>query len=129
MAQLGTTTPVVEPVATSTAVVVKAEAAEAKVIRDQAAALGLAPELAVSIARCESTLRQFNPDGTLLRGMVTPSDVGIFQINEQYHLERSRELGYDIYTLDGNVGYALWLMKREGTKHWNWSRDCWSPQT
>jgi len=87
----------------------------------------LDPNVMLNIAFCESSLRQFNDDGTALRGTHNALDVGIFQINEKYHLETSRRLGYDIYTTEGNIDYAIWLMKKEGTQPWVWSRDaCWS---
>ena len=77
------------------------------------------------IALCESGKRQFNDDGSVLRGGYNPQDVGIFQINEHYHLQRSKDLGLDIYTLEGNIGYALLLYQENGTRDWNWSKSCW----
>ncbi len=80
----------------------------------------------VEIARCESRFRQFDEDGEVLRGKVIKEDVGVMQINEYYHLERSKKLGYDIHTLDGNMAYAKWLYQKEGTRPWNSSVKCWS---
>ena len=88
------------------------------------------PTLA-EICACESTgnrygiPRQFNADGTVLRGVINPQDVGMCQINERYHLADSQRLGYDIYTEAGNWGYGLYLLETQGTKPWNWSRHCW----
>ncbi|MBI2100906.1 MAG: hypothetical protein HYT47_02720 [Candidatus Vogelbacteria bacterium] len=84
------------------------------------------PRLALAIARCESRLRQYDETGLVLRGESNPRDVGVFQINEQYHLEKSRELGFDIYTAAGNIEYAIWLMSAYGRAPWVWSRKCWS---
>ncbi len=78
----------------------------------------------VQIARCESGMRQFMFDGTLLRGEINPKDVGLFQINEKYHLKESRELGMDIYTIEGNVAYAVWLAKNQGYRPWIHSKGC-----
>ena len=83
------------------------------------------PAEMIEIARCESGLRQFDENGEVLRGKINPKDVGIFQINEYYHLEASRALGYDIYTREGNIGYAIYLYNLQGTQPWNWSRGCW----
>lgn len=96
-------------------------------IDQESTKLGLDAHLTNSIAFCESTHRQFE-EGTQipLRGIKNSFDIGIFQINEQFHLTKSQSLGYDIYTPEGNVGYALWLIQNEGTKHWNASKDCWS---
>lgn len=82
--------------------------------------------LALRIAKCESNLAQYKKDGSIVRGRVINADVGIFQVNETYHLEQSRRLGFDIYTAEGNIGYATWLLKHEGSRHWNSSKRCWS---
>ncbi len=92
-----------------------------------ARAIDVDDALARKIAFCESSLKQFDPKtGTLIRGVYNQRDTGLFQINEKYHLARSRELGYDIYTTDGNIAYAMYLLSKEGTKHWYWSKPCWS---
>jgi hypothetical protein len=83
-------------------------------------------KLAVKIAFCESRLTQFDSDGKVLRGKQNPQDVGIFQINEKYHLEASQKLGYDIYTTEGNIAYGLYLLKKEGSRPWAWSKSCWN---
>lgn len=77
------------------------------------------------IAWCESKFRQFDTNGNILRGEINNKDVGIFQINEKYHLEQSKKLGMDIYTIKGNIAYADWLYQKQGTKPWNWSKECW----
>lgn len=75
---------------------------------------------------CESHNRQFNPDGSVLRGIQNSHDVGTFQINEKYHLADSIRLDFDIYTLEGNMAYADFLYQNQGTTPWNWSRHCWA---
>jgi hypothetical protein len=77
------------------------------------------------IAYCESRYRQFNENGTVLRGFVNSQDVGVMQINEKYHLADSKKLGYDIYTLEGNVDYAKHLYRTQGVKPWVHSSKCW----
>lgn len=80
----------------------------------------------VAIAQCESNFRQFNPDGTVVRGVVDSHDVGVMQINETYWLGKSESLGDDIYTIAGNVAYAKYLYAKEGTDPWSSSEKCWS---
>ena len=100
-------------------------------IAQRANEMGVDKNLALAIAFCESTYRQFENNeaetGTksVLRGSQNSKDTGIFQINETYHLETSRQLGYDIHSVDGNIRYGLWLLKNGGSKHWNPSRSCW----
>ncbi|GEM_PF-1601107 len=80
------------------------------------------------IARCESTFRHYNTTGTPLRGVVNSNDVGVMQINENYHLEQSRSLGYDIYSRKGNLKYARHLYETQGTTPWRASKPCWDPE-
>ena len=89
-------------------------------------AYGINTEIALKIARCESNLKQFGDNGKVIRGRENASDVGVFQINERYHLKKSADLGFDIETAEGNIEYAVWLMKHEGTRHWIWSKSCWN---
>ena len=90
-------------------------------------AYNYSPTKAVAIAFCESGLRQYH-NGKTLQGVVNAQDKGVFQVNEKYHLERSRALGLDIHTTKGNIEYALWLLEREGDRHWNASKPCWLPK-
>lgn len=103
----------------------KPDARLANLITDISVEEGVDPELAVSIARCESGWRQFDNSGEVVRGKVNPADVGVFQINETFHLKASRARGYDIYTTRGNIRYAMYLIKKEGSSPWNYSKKCW----
>ena len=77
------------------------------------------------IAYCESRNRQFDTDGSIFRGVVNNKDVGVFQINERYHLSDSEKMGIDIHSVDGNMKYARYLYKNQGTQPWSSSRPCW----
>lgn len=80
------------------------------------------------IARCESHFRQNDVrTGTVLRGLVNRDDVGVMQINTRYHATTAQKLGYNLYTLAGNLAYARHLYEREGTRPWSASRACWAP--
>ena len=80
----------------------------------------------VEVARCESEFRQYNTDGSVLRGRAVRADVGVMQVNERYHLERSLQKGMDIYTLRGNLAYAKFLYEEQGLKPWMSSSPCWN---
>jgi|SRR3989344_375050 len=80
----------------------------------------------IEIARCESRYKHFNKDGGVNRGVLTPADVGVMQINEKYHLRDARKLGYDIHSLEGNMAYARYLYEREGARPWLSSSYCWA---
>lgn len=82
------------------------------------------PQALLDISKCESGNRQFNADGSVLRGRENPDDVGQWQINETYWLEKSRELGFDIYSQSGNEKMALWIYTKYGAKPWSWSAFC-----
>lgn len=81
-----------------------------------------------SVARCESHWQQYEKDGSVMRGNIDPADVGVMQINERYHLQRSRKLGYDIHTLKGNMDYAKQLYEEKGLQPWSASKHCWANQ-
>lgn len=80
----------------------------------------------VDIAHCESRFRQTDKAGNIFRGEVNHYDVGVMQINELYHLEDSKKLGYDIYTLKGNMAYARYLYEKQGARPWMSSSPCWA---
>jgi hypothetical protein len=81
--------------------------------------------LLAEIAKCESSFRQYDKDGEVLRGRVNGSDVGLMQVNEYYHGESAKKLGFDIYSVEGNLAYAKWLYNREGGQPWKASSPCW----
>ncbi len=77
------------------------------------------------IAKCESTFRQFDKHGNVILGKVNSDDVGVMQINTFYHGESAEKLGYDLYTIDGNLGFAKWLYGKYGDSPWVHSSPCW----
>ncbi len=79
----------------------------------------------IQIARCESTFRQLDKNGNIHRGKVNSKDVGVMQINEYYHLDKSEKENYNIHTLEDNVAYARALYEKDGTRPWNSSKPCW----
>lgn len=81
----------------------------------------------VEIAQCESRFRHYTDKGNILRGEKNWQDIGVMQINERFHLKDSKELGFDIYSLGGNLAYARYLYEEEGTKPWKHSKRCWKP--
>ena len=79
----------------------------------------------VAISSCESHFRQYDVSGAVYRGEQNHQDVGVMQINEHYHLDISKKLGYDIYTTEGNMAYARFLYEQEGVAPWMSSSPCW----
>lgn len=87
---------------------------EEKIIKE------LGPEF-VKISFCESGMRQFNEDGTVL---ISPtSDIGLFQVN-QVHWDTAKKMGIDINTVDGNIAYAKFLKEQNGYGDWYMSKHC-----
>jgi len=78
-----------------------------------------------TIAGCESSYTQFNAGGTIYRGKVNHGDIGVMQINEYYHLKEAKALGYDIFSLKGNMAYAKYLYEQQGVAPWSASGACW----
>lgn len=81
--------------------------------------------LLVDIARCESSFHQFDSKGNIVRGRVNSADVGVMQINEKYHGEMAKKLGFDLYTVEGNIAYAKHLYNEQGSQPWISSSKCW----
>lgn len=81
----------------------------------------------VSIASCESGLRQFKPDGTVLHGLVHPADTGIMMVNMVYWADEAKKRKLDVDTLEGNIAMAKVIYDSQGLGAWNPSRTCWQP--
>lgn len=82
----------------------------------------------IKVAWCESRFRQFDADGSVMRGKVNSSDLGVMQINNFYHGKKSEELKFDLMTLEGNLSYGKYLYEKEGTRPWNSSSPCWATE-
>lgn len=78
------------------------------------------------ISWCESKFRHFGKNGSVLRGEVVHTDIGVMQVNEFYHKKTAEKLGLDIFSIEGNVAYARYLFEKEGTQPWISSSKCWN---
>lgn len=87
-----------------------------------------APVMA-EVAACESHFRHANADGNVIRGVANSRDVGVMQINEDYHAATATELGLDLHSLSDNLAYARRLYERQGTQPWKASQPCWGHTT
>jgi len=76
----------------------------------------------IEIARCESKFRQFTDSGNVLR---SAGMVGVFQFYESIHAGGAKALGFDLSTVEGNLGYAKHVYDTQGTTPWSGSRYCW----
>lgn len=76
------------------------------------------------VAECESRDRQFNENGMVVVGKITP-DIGRFQINP-IHFEEAIEKDINVFTARGNAKMALILYNRNGLSPWYASKHCWS---
>ena len=79
----------------------------------------------IAIAKCESTFRQFDGNGNVIRGESNKEDVGVMQINEKYHADEAVKMGDNIYTVEGNVAFAKYLYGKFGAQPWIASSKCW----
>jgi hypothetical protein len=79
----------------------------------------------VEVARCESRFRQFDEEtGEPLKNP-NSSATGVLQLMASYHREPAKRMGYNIDTLEGNLGYGEALYEQQGLKPWEESRYCW----
>lgn len=66
--------------------------------------------------QCESGLKQFNPDGTIITSRT--NDVGIAQVNLKVWGKKAEELGYDLTTTIGNLKMAKYVYTVQGPEAW-----------
>lgn len=66
--------------------------------------------------------KQFNKDGSVVRGAIDKSDIGYCQINERYNNDYARKLGLDIYSEQGNKEFATILFNERGVQPWDASK-------
>lgn len=99
-----------------------------KAVRQEAIKFFKDDPILVQVARCESSFRQVDEDGKILRGKANRSDVGLMQINEYYHKEKATSLGMNLRTIEGNMAYAKYLYDKEGLTPWASSKACWGIQ-
>lgn len=83
------------------------------------------------IASCESwgnadmEPREFLPNGAVLHGYPNPDDIGLGQINLPTWGKKAKELGFNLYTYDGNLAMTKWIFDHYGRSPWNYSKGCW----
>jgi len=79
----------------------------------------------ISVARCESTFKQYDPrTGEVLKNPGS-SATGAMQLMSSYHRAPAKDLGWDIDTLEGNLLYADEMYRTSGLVPWEASRHCW----
>jgi hypothetical protein len=67
--------------------------------------------------------RHFTNDGSIVKNGES-SATGELQIMASLHAENARSLGYDIYTRNGNRGFANHLYETQGATPWKASVEC-----
>jgi hypothetical protein len=72
----------------------------------------------IEVAKCESSFRQYTDGGSVFRGGAGGEMVGVFQFYGSVHAVTALTLGFNIDTLEGNVGYAKHLYESSGTDPW-----------
>jgi hypothetical protein len=109
--------------------IVQTNSFSSQISSENSASISLNPHL-VPVCACESTgqayvtPRQFTADGSVIINTVT-GDVGMCQINANFHEAAANALGFDLYTRSGNIGYANMLFEQQGYRPWLASKPCW----
>jgi hypothetical protein len=98
----------------STAVLVHDRADVEKLVREYF----INAPVMVEVARCESNFRQFTDGGSVFLGGTGGGMIGVFQLYGAVHSSSALALGFDINTLEGNLGYAQHLYQKSGTRPW-----------
>ena len=84
-------------------------------------------DLLSRIAYCESRGIQFVAKGKVLRN--ASNHIGIFQFDKHYHVGTAQRLGFNLYDVSGQWGYARWVIRHHGTWPWLASKHCWRQVT
>ncbi len=71
------------------------------------------------------THKEYDEDGSVLHGHQNSGDIGMAQINAPLWEAKAINLGFDIYTAEGNLGMAKWIFDHYGSQPWFWSEHCW----
>ena len=72
----------------------------------------------IRIFKCESSLRQWNSDGSVVTGKL--GEKGLAQIYVKVHKTWLKEKGIDVDTLEGNLEAARFLYDtKRGKNHWS----------
>ena len=101
-----------------------------KVLSNEEKVATLNPIL-LRVCSCESwgdpnkVPREFGDNGQVLRGYPNPLDVGACQENLTTWDAKAKVLGYDIYTLSGNIRMANYIYSVQGLAAWKNSEGCW----
>ena len=83
------------------------------------------PPIFVSIAKCEGWPHWDKKTGEVIKGKVNPLDIGLLQINLTHNGEKAKQLGYDVFSLEGNLLMAKYLYEKNGLSDWRHSKYCW----
>ena len=98
-------------------------------IEDKVRAAFTDAPIMVIVAKCESRFRQYTDSGNVLYSGYNNGMVGIFQLYASIHQKAALAMGFDITSVDGNIGYAHHLYDSQGTDPWLDSFKCWNPGT
>lgn len=97
--------------------------AEKEVIKE----IKIIPPVMNRIAKCESPKGQFENGKVVVRVNNDGSrDVGKYQINDRYWGLKAMELGFNLFTEEGNEKMAMWIYENKGTDPWIHSKPCWN---
>lgn len=72
----------------------------------------------VEVARLESGFVHYKENGQVLKGKITPADIGLMQVNCDYWCDDAKRLGLDLYNIVENVQMARHIYDTEGITSW-----------
>ena len=84
------------------------------------------PPILHRIAVCESGNKQFNSDGSVVRGKKDKNDVGRFQISLTHYGYEAMRQNLNLLKEEENEKMALWIYANKGTDEWSPSKACWN---
>lgn len=82
---------------------------------------GPAAPVMTRVFECESGMDQWDDLGRVI--LSRTNDVGISQINLTVWEDKALELGYDLFTTEGNLKMAKYILDHSGLRAWTCARN------
>ena len=72
----------------------------------------------VEVARLESNFVHYKENGEVLKGWITPADIGLMQVNCTAWCGKAKEMGLNLHNIIDNVHMARYIYDTQGITAW-----------
>ena len=86
---------------------------------------GVSESLSRNIIKCESGGKPYAKNVNYQDGIAWSTDIGYWQINDYFHEESLKKLGFDIHNPSDNLEAGFFLLSTQGANLWSAGSKCW----